>query len=241
MASIEEIFRNDSEAFLENAKSNDYFADLLNQNWWKILCLTISCLGIIASPLVLLSIIWFERYGNDINRTVLNMFVSLYCWTVIEFVILVQIPETIRLLFGPLPAFLCSLQAYFRASIVTVMLLYKNASMLLRYIFIFWLKNPAAFKDEFWCQMILNWVHMCSLLFHGTEHLITTKMPITYFICIGKEPHNTGQPKFGGITEPFSIIVHIFVYTRISLFKKSIKEGNSVQANEDQVEELENR
>ena len=231
MASIEDNFSRHSNVLQESTRYNDYFSGLLDGNWWKTVSLTIACFGIIASPLILQSIIWFEKYGNDNKRTLLNMFVSLYCWAVTEFVIFVQIPETIRFLNGPLPSFVCHFHAYFRASIVNVMLLYKNASILTRYIFIFWLKNPAAFDDDFWCLFIFIWVHIFSLLLRGIEHIISTNMSITYFICIGKEPYITGQPKFSGIIELFTIVLHIFVYTRIYFYKRNGKEGRNMATN----------
>ena len=210
---------------------NDFFAALMYPTPTKLIFFFCSFVLIIFGIPGFYCIIWFEKYGNDNKRTLLNMFVSLYCWAVTEFVIFVQIPETIRLSFGPLPAFVCGLHAYFRASIVTVMLLYKNASILTRYIFIFWLKNPAAFDDDFWCLFIFIWVHIFSLLFRGTEHFISANMSITYFICTGKEPYITGQPKFSGIIELFTIVLHIFVYTRIYFYKRDGKEGRNMATN----------
>jgi hypothetical protein len=221
MALTEDIFKNGSSLTQESKKDTDYYSGLLDNNWWKNVCLIVSCFGIVASPLILYSITWFERYGNDNKRTLLNMFVSLYCWTVIEFVILVQIPGTARLLIGPLPVFVCQLYAYFRATLIIVMLLYKNASVMTRYIFIFWLKNPAAFQNDFWCRMIAIWVHIFSLIFRGVDYFISTKMSITYYICIGQEPHHTGQPKLNSIMDVVAIFVHIFVHTRIYFYKRS--------------------
>ena len=231
MAAMEDIFQNDSNVLQDGANGNDYFAGLMNNNWWKNIGLIFSCLGIITSPLVLQSIIWFERYGNDNKRTLLNMFVSMYCWVVIEFVFFVQILETARFFIGPLPAFVCQLHAYFRGTLGNVLLLYKNASIITRYIFIFWLKNPAAFNNEFWCRMISIWVHIFSLLFCGIEESITTNMSINYYICIGKKPHLTGPPAFNGALDLFTIVVHIFVYIRIYFYKRHGKEGKNMTAN----------
>ena len=159
------------------------------------------------------------------------MFVSLYCWAVIEFVFFVQISETVRFVYGPLPPFLCHLHIYFRGSIVYIMLMYKNASVLTKYAFIFCLKNPAAFNNEFWCQIILIWVHIFSLLFRGIEDWISPKTSINYYICIGKKPQLTGQPNFNGIIELFTIVVHIFVFTRIYLFKRNGNERKNMTVN----------
>jgi hypothetical protein len=221
MAITEDIFQNDSNILQDIKKDNDYFSGLVDNNWFKTVCLVFSCLAIIASPLILNSITWFEKYGSDNKRTLLNMVVSLYCWVIIEFVIFVQIPETARFLIGLLPAFVCQLYAFFRVSLVTVMLLYSDTTIITRYIFIFWLKNPAAFCDDFWCQMVSIWVHIFSLIFQAVEHFLSTKMSITYYICIGQEPDVIGQPKLHYFIEVFTILLHIYVNTRIYFFKRS--------------------
>ena len=188
------IFQNATDAL--HHLDTDYFSGLLDSNAGKIISLMISCFGIVASPLVLLSIIWYEKYGNDSNRTLLNMFASLYCWAVVEFIILVQIPETARFLFGPLPGFVCHIQIFLRSTSVTVLLLYKNFSALTKYIFIFWLKNPVAFDNEFWSLFICFWVHFFSLVLRIIEYSISSKMSIHYFVCAGVKPFEgkTGLP-----------------------------------------------
>ena len=206
----------------------DYFSGLLDSNAGKIISLMISCFGIVASPLVLLSIIWYEKYGNDSNRTLLNMFASLYCWAVVEFIILVQIPETARFLFGPLPGFVCHIQIFLRSTSVTVLLLYKNFSALTKYIFIFWLKNPVAFDNEFWSLFICFWVHFFSLVLRIIEYSISSKMSIHYFVCAGVKPFEgkTGLPNLNGKVEIFSIILHISINTRVYFYKKRGEERN---------------
>ena len=200
----------------------DYFSGLLDSNAGKIISLMISCFGIVASPLVLLSIIWYEKYGNDSNRTLLNMFASLYCWAVVEFIILVQIPETARFLFGPLPGFVCHIQVFFRSVSVTVLFMYKNFSAATKYVFIFWLKNPAAFDNEFWCLLICIWVHFFTLVLHISDYTLASKKSIHYYVCAGIEPFagNTGLPNLNGKVEIFSIMLHIFINLRVYFYKR---------------------
>ena len=73
----------------------DFFSFTTDQNPERITCLVISCLGIILGPLVLYSIIWFERFGSDKKRTLLNMIFSMTCWIFIAFFAGVQVPETV--------------------------------------------------------------------------------------------------------------------------------------------------
>ena len=82
---------------------NDLFFSLMEFNYIKVFCLIFSCFGICILPVCLYSIIWYEKYGSDKKRTLLNMYATIYCWAAIEFAVLVQILETIRFMVGPLP------------------------------------------------------------------------------------------------------------------------------------------
>ena len=201
-------------------QDEDYFSGLLENNAWKNISLLISCFGVIAFPLVLYSIIWFEKYGNDTNRTLLNMFASLYCWALLEFIILVQISETARFLFGPLPGLVCYIQLFLRNSLVTV--LFKNFMAATKYVFVFWLKNPAAFGNEYWCLFICIWSYFFSLVLRTIEFAMSSKMSINYFICAGIKPfeEKNGVHILNGKVEIFSIILNIFVNTRVYFYKK---------------------
>ena len=136
----------------------------------------------------------FEKYGTDKRRTLLNIFVSMYCWAVLEFLAFVQLPETIRYIYGPLPEIVCHMQYIIRHSILTVFLMLKDASVMTRYAFIFWLKNPVAFNDEFWSLFLWLWIHGMAILFQGSAYFLATYPPVQVFICAGTDP--TGTEKF---------------------------------------------
>ena len=113
----------------------------------------------------LYSIIWFEKFGSDKKRTILNMFASLFCWECIKFMLLVQTTETFRFLYGPLPHFVCYIQLIIRSSTVVNFMLYMDASIVARYIFIFRLKNPVAFHDNFWLLFLCIWIQSISIVY----------------------------------------------------------------------------
>jgi hypothetical protein len=58
----------------------------------------------------------------------------------------------VRYVGGPLPSSLCVLQLHVRNAILTQLMLILDAIVLSRATFIFCLKNPAAFNDDFWCR-----------------------------------------------------------------------------------------
>ena len=61
-------------------------------------------------------------------------------------------------MFGPLPLFVCHSHFFLKLTITLQAAFFLDAIIVLRYIFIFWLKNPAAFQEEFWSLFINIWV-----------------------------------------------------------------------------------
>ena len=94
------------------------------------------------------------------------------CWTIIEWLIIGQTPEAMIYIFGHMPLNLCLLHAIIKKAIVTQVLLMLDAIIIGRYILIFWLKNPAAFNDDFWSRFV-RWVN--TVIF-----LVTFKFKLCY-------------------------------------------------------------
>ena len=218
MAEIQTDYRTNS----TSSHKSDFFHFLIENNLERGISLTISILAVILGAPLLMCIIWFERFGSDKKRTLLNRLVAMNCWAVIEFLLLSQIPEIIRYFFGPLPEFFCYLHVILRTAFIWVFLLYINAILIVRYIFIFWLKNPAAFYDDFWCDFIGIWVHGFSLISLFVWHTIAKFQTMGFCICTGQNISENRQnfPKARGVLEVISIILHIIIYLRISVYKR---------------------
>ena len=168
-------------------KSVDFYSKVFEWNPLLLLFLLISILATLLCPFFLYCIIWYERYGSDKRRTLLNRFTSLYCWATIQFFIIVQSTETARVIFGPLPPFICHLQHIGRFACADMFFLYKNCSIFTKYLFIIWLKNPAAFNEEFWAMFAWMWIQGYSFLAETSVFMLKTSQPVTFFICLGTE------------------------------------------------------
>jgi len=92
---------------------------------------------------------------------------------------------------------------------------------LIRYIFIYWLKNPAAFKDEFWCVFLNLWCILISISFQIVRATVPGNHLVEYSMCTGNDPTPFFYlPSFGrGYIESFSLIIQIIVYIKIWLYK----------------------
>ena len=129
-----------------------------DKNIYKYVIVVIEVLLIIFIVLVCYSIIWYERFGTDNKRTLVNKFVSAICWTGICWHLTVQVIILIRFLYRPFNYSTCFWYVLSRRTLTSVSIMFLNAITLSRYIFIFWLKNPAIFNDDFWSRMASLWI-----------------------------------------------------------------------------------
>ena len=105
-------------------------------------------------------------------------------------------------------------------------MIFGDAIMISRFIFIFVLKNPSAFQDDFWSLFGNIW----ALSFCWIGQIVSEAMlgcdNTNVNICSGKNiyiseecQHFTRNDRFNGIIAGFSVILHIFVLVKIKIFK----------------------
>ena len=76
------------------------------EKWIGLFLLT----AVIAFGVPLLyGIIWYEKYGNDAKRTLINRLVAFNCWIGIAYLVL-KLADVYRYTVGPLPAWFCGFQ-----------------------------------------------------------------------------------------------------------------------------------
>ena len=167
-------------------KINFISIDISEKNVPLVFSLIVSTLVVIFAPPLLFAIIWFERFGSDKKRTLLNMFVYMNCWTIIVFSLLGQVPEIVIYTFGPLPHTFCYIHTLVRQSIFFSILMYIDAIIVFRYVYIFKLKNPAAFRDDFWCFLVSLWIYLVVLIFSTTSSILANFQILPNFICTGQ-------------------------------------------------------
>ena len=91
---MENLTNSTNHSEIEN--NTDYFSFMMEPSASKYFCVLFSVMGILLGPLALYSIIWFERFGSDKKRTLLNMLFSMICWTCIGFCLCIQVIDTHR-------------------------------------------------------------------------------------------------------------------------------------------------
>lgn len=205
----------------------NFFQDFYTMNYFKGLSI-IYCFSVCLILFPLFGgIIWFEKYGSDHKRTLINMIVSLICWTAIRGMVTVPVLDATWLLLGPLPRPVCFVQAVLRSAVTCEFLLYYDAVVAIRFVYIFVLKNPAAFCDEFWIRFISIAIKSFGLIFQSAWHLTAKRQPIVFYICCGIDPSSDDKELFKayGVLEVLSFLLHIVIPFRIWTFKRSQKVG----------------
>ena len=114
-------------------------------------------------------------------------------------------------------------------------LLYIDATILIRYMFIFCMKNPTALQDDFWRLYLSIWTSCYSLISQIIFHWTPGKFPHNYFICVGKFPLKyVGVPIKKNVPMTllllFSLFILLIVGPRIKLFRKQEEEKDRKHA-----------
>jgi hypothetical protein len=94
--------------------------------------------------------------------------------------------------------------------------------MIFRYIFIFWLKNPAAFNDDFWSVFVNLWIFLFAWLSQIAVIFGPGRPYRNYYICTGRDPtldeHLAEKNlSFNLGFKLFSILLHAIMGIRIQV------------------------
>ena len=207
-----------------------FFDFLLENNAPRIVSLAFCGISVIQVPFLLYSIVWFDKYGSDKRRTFLNLLTSATCWVGIEYCFVIQATEMLRFIIGPFPKWYCFIKSILRGAYITQLLLYLDCMALTRYLFIFWLKNPAAFQSEFWITFFNIWSKGSSLIFNGIWCMLAEHQMVNYYVCSGVNPtEDFKKPlKQYASIEIASVIINLFVYARIKFFKLRDKNRHQI-------------
>ena len=210
--------------------TNDYFCPIFDDHWYKTLFMTITFISIPINTALLSGIIWYERYGIEAKRTIVNKLFSSGCWTAIQFICLIIIPDLVRYSSGPWPDTICWLQLIVKNSIGSQFVLILTATIVMRYICIFLLNNPTGFQDDFWSLFLNIWIVAFSFITQFVFVYMPGRQTNQYYICLGKSPPENLYNLPPKTNFPLLIIlllgsvVHVLISIKIFLFKNYVRQ-----------------
>jgi hypothetical protein len=177
------------EDMLESSNSSQSnFNQLFENRFSKNIIVVISFFINLISIGLSYGIVWYEHYGSDSRRTLMNKLVASIFQTAIIGVLLIQLSDLPRYYIGPLPVFYCFLQSVFKNSVKWQCLLLLDSVIIARYIFIFKLKNPGAVQDDFWSLFVNITTMGISFLSNFVIFSLPGRKPLHYYTCADIDP-----------------------------------------------------
>ena len=98
--------------YQQDMNSSNFFQGFYDHKISNTLSVIFSTVGTLLLIPLLYGIIWYEKYGSNNKRTLLNKLVSAWCWASIEYILLCQVPNIARHIFGPMSPINCSIQMH---------------------------------------------------------------------------------------------------------------------------------
>lgn len=122
----------------------------------------------------------------------------------------------------------CYTYVFVRRFMISEILVLVNMLSFIRYLFIFYLKNPAAFQDEFWHLFVNLWLGCANIVVQCSTILLNFKTMSTFLSCCRKnyDEDRTQNLSFFITVQIISAAVHAFMYCRIWWFKQKSKVVN---------------
>lgn len=213
---------------------DDYFKGMYEDRASKVVGVVVNIVSGIISTFMSFGILWYERYGSDSKRTILNKLVSVMYLDGLIWIFAIQIPEIYRYINGPIPSTICLFHIFLKNVLAIHLTLVTTVITFLRFMFIFVLKNPGKFPDDFWIILINLWIIGFATISQTVFHLQAGREPINYYLCSGIRPPPNDKQKFNvtvNCSILFSLIVQVAILCRIFVIyrKKHVKLSATIQ------------
>lgn len=142
--------------------------------------------------ILLCGILWFERFGSDAKRTIFNKLVSLMSWNAIFWIVAAQMPDLKRHIFGPMSKPYCHIHQFIKNSLSIHLNLVVTSIVVIRHLFIFKLKNPYRFCDDFWTRFINIWIVAFAISSQIVYEIQNDRESLSFYWCTGIQPKTNG-------------------------------------------------
>ena len=187
LISLRMNFQNTSD---NNFTSYTFYAGLVQWDFIKVFYLIFHILLTFIGPILLYSIVWYERFSSDIRcRTLLNQLLAHIC---ISSIIDCLINRTIYvsiIFIGPYSTSTCDCISFMGRFCFLIRIMELSIRQLIRYFYIFQWKYLVSLNNDFFaiyftlCNVILSILLIFTSYQLGFHHA-----DMDYHICTGKQP-----------------------------------------------------
>ena len=146
---------------MNHSKGSNFSGDVFYENIYKmnpskIIGIQISLINVLFFTPLFYAIIWFEKYGSNTHRTLLNQLVATSCWHIIGYNLIGQTSEMALAICGPFHHWFCHGQILLKNISNCQQINLLLAMIVTKYLSIFVLKNPTGINCEFWNTFITS-------------------------------------------------------------------------------------
>ena len=239
------MISNISNVTCDSSSNYKHFCGFYKDTLSKLLFMAFAIFIHILNAALFYGIIWYERFGTDYKRTLTNKITTLICWNGLFDIPIVTLTNIAIYFFGPLNDKHCFLFLVFRNIIKSNIFLFLDAIIITRYIFIFWLKNPASVNDGFWSALIGFLTILFSSLLNLTVYFFPQRQSMHYYACGDMDPSADFERRkiMNAQTEILvCFILHAVIIVKIRRFKSQnkfkVSPNNKPQTDKDHVTDL---
>ena len=133
----------------------DFYHGLQEWDSIKVLTLVLNVIIILVGPLLLYSVIWYERFSADlIYRTLINQLLSHLCRMEIAICLSTRITYFVTYCLSPLPMPICDLNIFIGRVTFIIMITQITIRQLIKYLYIFNWRALVSLNDDFFAVFI---------------------------------------------------------------------------------------
>jgi len=156
----------------------------------------------------------------------MNQLVSKLIWYDLLYLLLAQVPFIFLFTYGHLPDWLCHMESILVPSILVGFLAIVDSISIVRFLFIFYTKNPTANQDDFWSRFLFSWSFFLSIIFNMAWYILPGKSPHFFYICSGSAPesffHAPTKVNYLLLFKAgSSLIINLAVYMKCKMFERN--------------------
>jgi hypothetical protein len=191
----------------------DTSSDILVNSNSKTVAIVFSIVSVLILTPLLLSIIRYER--NKHHRTLINQLMASTIWTATVWNLTIQPLAIYRTALGPMKyEIICRVNSVLRNSLPMHGLLLLDATMVVKFVFSFHMKNPTAVQDDFWNRFLNLGIFCLSVLSQIVHVALPGRDAQNFYVCIGKSP----DPSVSSFTKQnYSVLIVLIISACIHL------------------------
>ena len=193
----------------------------------KIIFVVVAAVTVLLFLPLYYFVVWYERYGHDNKRTLINLLISFTCKVVMLYIAFGVTGGIVVSTFGPFPIWYCHVQLIFKHYPVLILILSIDCILVVRYVLIFWMKNPCIVHDDFWNTFLITWIIIFSGVLQIIYFFLPGRHPMELYFCIGEIPEEyhllPNKARTMGIALlPASLVLGLCSTAHIKLLKRKL-------------------